>query len=161
MATSGSKEAGLRSVGDPLERHTFSGYSRHFWSAKIPRSQHNELVWVNHWYTPEDLRSSAPAQRHKFLAQPQLNLSTLPTHWTRQNEAPLRLFSRSHEERRIQSSHPSSRCEEWSTLRQMLPSKGHCNRHLPPKWGTGTSTPPTWEQKVPKRFPVINSPMTK
>ena len=160
MATSG-QEAGLGSVGDPLERHTFSGYSRHFWSAKIPCSQHNELVWVNHWYTPDDLRSSAPAQRHKFLAQPQLNLSTLPTHWVRQNEAPLQLFSRSREERRIQSSHPSSHCEEWSTLRQMLPSKGHCNRHLPPKWGTGPSSPSTWGQRVPKRFPVINSPMTK
>lgn len=160
MATSKSSRM-ENSVGDPFTRRTFSGYSRHFWSARIPRDQVNDLVWVNRWYTPEDLRSSAPAQRHKFLAQRQPSLSILPAHWVPLSESPLRSFSRSHEERHIQTSHPSSRCEEWSTLRQMLPSKGHCRRHLPPKWGTGASTPPSWGRKLPKRFPAINSPMTK
>lgn len=152
------------SVGDPLRANTFSGYSRHFWSAKFPRNRQNDLVWVNRWYTPEDLRGSAPAQRHKFLSQPHPSLSAIPAHWVPLNnsdETPLKSFSRSHEERRIQTTHPSSRCEEWSTLRQMLPSKGHCGRHLPSKWGTGTSTPPTWTNRTPRRFPVINSPMTK
>ena len=153
------------SVGDPLKRNTFNGYSRHFWSAKFPRDRQNSLVWVNRWYTPKDLRSTTPSQCHKFLAQPQPTLSNIPSHWipidNSISEAPPRSFSRSHEERRIQTSHPSSRCEEWSTLRQMLPSRGHCSRHLPPKWGTGHSAPPTWADRVPRRFAVINSPMTK
>ena len=159
MADCSRKEAGSQT--DYSTRGSFSGYSRHFWSARIPRNRQNDVVWVNRWYTPEDLRSSAPTQRHKFLAQPQPGLSTLPAHWLKQNDPPLRVFSRSHEERRAHTSHPSSRCEEWSTLRQMLPSRGHCCRHLPPKWGTGISTPPSWGNKAQKRFPVINSPMTK
>lgn len=149
------------SVCSPLGRRTFAGYSRHFWSAKIPRDRHNELVWVNRWYTPEDLRSSTPVQRHKFLAQPLPALSSLPSHWVPLSEAPLKSFSRAAEEDRAQISAPSSRCEQWSTLRQMLPSKGHCIRHQPPKWGTGIPTPPVCSSRKPKRFPHINSPMTK
>lgn len=64
---------------NPLNRrHTFAGYSRHFWSARVPRDRHNELVWVNRWYTPEDLRSSTPVQRHKFLSQPLPSPGSLP-----------------------------------------------------------------------------------
>ena len=159
MADCSRKEAGSQT--DPSTVGTFSGYSRHFWSAKIPRDRQNELVWVHRWYTPEDLRSSATTQRHKFLAQAQPGLTTLPAHWLKQNDPPLRAFSRSHEERRIHTSHWSSRCEEWSTLRQMLPSRGHCRRQSPPKWGTGISTPPGRGRTMPKRFPAINSPMTK
>ena len=122
---------------------------------------HDELVWVNKWYNPDDLRSSAPVQRHKFLAQPLPELSSLPSYWVPLCEAPLKSFSRAAEEKHIHVSSPSSRCEEWSTLRQMLPSKGQCKRCSHPKWGTGMSTPPTWSTKNLKRFPHINSPMTE
>ena len=142
----------------PLRRHTFAGYSRHFWSARIPKATHNDLVWVNRWYTPEDLRSSTPVQRHKFLTQ---HLPNLPSHWVPLSEAPLKSFSRATEEKHIHVSAQSSRCEQWSTLRQMLPSKGHCVHHQPPKWGTGVSTPPSWSIKKPRRSPHFNSPMTK
>ena len=144
-----------------LRKRTFTGYSRHFWSARIPRSRHNELVWANRRYTPDDLRSSTPVQRHKFLSTALSDLSSLPSHWVPLSEAPLKSFSRASEEKEIHTSAPSSRCEEWSTLRQMLPSNGHSLRHRPPKWGTGLSTPPCWSARKPKHFPHINSPMTK
>lgn len=148
--------------GGSLERRrTFAGYSRHFWSQRIPRDVHNELVWANRWYTPEDLRSSTPVQRHKFLSQPLPDLSSLPSHWVPLCEAPLKSFSRASEEKHVYASAPSTRSEEWSTLRQMLPSRGHCVRHQPPKWGTGAATPPAWSRKSLRRLPHINSPMTK
>lgn len=143
-------------------RHCFSGYSRHLCSAPLPRqSKHNQLVWVNRWYTPDDLRTIAPVQRHKFLAQPEPSLSSLPPHWVPLSEAPLKSFSRAAEDTGVYTSAPSSHCEQWSTLRQMLPSKGHSVRHIPPKWGTGFTTPPSWSQRTPRRSPHINSPMTK
>ena len=150
-------------VANPLGRRTFAGYTRHVWSAKFPRNRHNDLVWVNRWYTPEDLRSSAPTQRHKFLAQPQPVLNSLPIHWVPLSETPLKSFSRASEEKHLQVSDPSSRCEQWSTLRQMLPSRGHCEgaHSKPPKWGTGSSQSPPWSLRKPKRYPHINSPMTR
>ena len=149
------------SVGNPLRKRNFAGYSRHFWSARFRRDSHNDLVWVNKWYTPEDLRSSAPVQCHKFLSQPRPDLSSIPAHWVPTSEAPLKSFSRAAEEREVYVSNQSSRSEEWSTLRQMLPSKGSCVRQQPPKWGTGTDKPPSWSSKKTRRFPHINSPMTK
>ena len=32
---------------DPFRRHAFSGYSRHFWSAEIPKDYWNDLSWVH------------------------------------------------------------------------------------------------------------------
>ncbi len=144
-------------------KSTFSGYSRHYWSANIPREKHNEQVWVNRWYTPKDLRSTAPVQRHKFLAQPQTASGSLPTYWVPLAEAPLKSFSRASEEKRIQTSDPASRCEQWSTLRQMLPSRGHCEywHKKTSKWGSGSSLAPAWSSTKPKRYPHINSSMTK
>lgn len=145
------------------ERRCYPGYSRHLWSTQLPQhNKHTQLVWVNRWYTPDDLRTIAPVQRHKFLAQPVPSLSSLPDHWVPPSEAPLKVFSRAAEEEGVYaSSAPSSRCEQWSTLRQMLPSNGHCIQHIPPKWGTGFATPPSRSQRTPKQLPHINSPMTK
>lgn len=144
-------------------RRCFSGYSRHGWSAQLPSrgGKHDDLVWVNRWYTPDDLRAIAPVQRQKFLAQPLPCLSSMPPHWVPPSEAPLKSFSRAADETEVYISDPSSRCEQWSTLRQMLPSSGHCVRYIPPKWGTGYTAPPSRSQKTPRRFPHTNSPMTK
>ena len=93
------------------------------------------------------------------MAQPQPN--TIPTYWIPVPDIPMKYFSRSKEEKEIHISAPSSRCEQWSTLRQMLPSKGHSWHTLAPKWGTSHLRPPTWSAKRPRRFPHINSEMTK
>lgn len=142
-------------------KRTFAGYTRHFWSAKIPKDKQNELVWVDRWYPPADLHSSAPVQRYKFLAQPRPTY--LPKHWVPLSEAPLKSFSRASEEKQIQISDPASRSEEWSTLRQMLPSRGHCQytHKKTPRWGMTASLPPPWSSTKTKRYPHINSPMTR
>ena len=143
-------------------RRCFSGYSRHAWSVQLPsRDKHDALVWVNRWYTPDDLRAVAPVQRRKFLAQPPPSLSSLAPHWVPPTEPALKSFSRAADEKEVYASDPSSRCEQWSTLRQMLPSRGNCKRHIPPKWGSGFTSPPSRSLDTPRRFPHINSPMTK
>lgn len=88
------------------------------------------------------------------------SLHKLPTHWVPESEPPIKSFSRAKEEKRIHVCAPSTRCEQWSTLRQMLPSKGHCEHQRPPKWGTDLSHPPPQSARRPKRFPHINSSMT-
>lgn len=140
----------------------FAGFSRHFWAEKVPKDAANSVTWVNRWYNPKDLRDCAPLQTRKFPAQPTPNISSIPAHWVPQPEAPLSTFSRTAEEKAgPYGSSPSTRCESWSTLRQMLPSQGWPQRHCPPKWGTNISTAPDWYSRRQTRFPHINSPMTK
>ncbi|CAH1791022.1 unnamed protein product [Owenia fusiformis] len=118
-----------------------------------------ETVWVNKRYIPTDFRSTAPVPRYKIVA-PNL-LPEPPRYWVPLGEASLKTFDRAGDEESIYPSQPSSRCEEWSTLRQMLPSRGRPYRHSPPNWGTGASAPPQWTGKNQGRFPHINSPMTR
>ena len=139
---------------------TFAGYTRHYWSAKLPRNSNNELAWVKRAYNPDDLRSKTPAPRNKLLVE-SLPKSYAPDHWVPIPEAPLRSFSRQAEERLSYTHNPASRCVAWSTLRQTLPSKGHSQPKHPPKWGIGTTAPAGWSDRKPKRYPHINSPMTK
>ena len=143
-------------------RDTFSGYSKHFWSVVIPKDRYNEVVWGNRWHNPLDLRSETPVHLNKLTAQ-SLDQLALSDHWEQKPACPpLQSFSRSNEERAVYSAVPSSRCEQWSTLRGMLPSRGHCVRHQqPPRWGTSESSIPSWSASPPKRYPHINSPMTK
>ncbi|XP_046375975.1 uncharacterized protein LOC124148751 [Haliotis rufescens] len=115
-------------------------------------------VWVTKRYIPTDLRVTAPVPRHKFLAP--ADLPTVEEHWLPVGEPPLRSFDR-REEKMIYASHPSSRSEEWSTLRQTLPSRGGHKKPCPPNWGTGTSLPPIVTERTVSRFPIVNSPMTR
>ncbi|XP_003382544.1 PREDICTED: uncharacterized protein LOC100637192 [Amphimedon queenslandica] len=144
-------------LGLPNYRDTFAGFSKHFWAGSIPKDRWNELVWVDRWYNPLDNRSRTPSQRHKFLAQSRPNI---PQQWTLPEiSQPLGFFSRSKEQ---QSQFPDlkTRCERWSTLREMLPSRGHTLSARPPKWGTNESRPPVMSARRPKRYPHLNSPMT-
>ena len=140
---------------------TFAGYTRHYWSAKLPRNVNNELVWVKRIYNPEDLRCTTPAPRHKLLTEnPTKN--EVPDHWVSPIlEGAPRSFSRQAEERPSYTYNPASRCVAWSTLRQTLPAKGHSQPMHPPKWGVGTTEPARWSDQRPKRYPHMNSPMTK
>lgn len=140
----------------------FAGFSRHFWAEKVSKDATNNVTWVNRWYNPRDLRDCAPLQTRKFPTQRSSDLTSVPAHWVPQPEAPLSTFSRTAEEKGgPYGSSPSTRCESWSTLRQMLPSQGWPQRHRPPKWGTDLSTPPNWYNRRQARIPHINSPMTK
>lgn len=117
-----------------------------------------ETVWITKRYVPTDLRSTAPVPRHKLLAPKQLPFPD--RHWIPSLDPPLRSFERAHSEF-IYTSHPSTRCEDYSTLRQMLPSRGSVYKLNPPNWGTYYSLPPLIAENSPKRFPLVNSPMTR
>ena len=123
-----------------------------------PHVPEPQTVWVTKRYIPTDLRATAPVARHKLLA-PQ-SLPAADAHWVPSIDPPLRSFERT-PSRVIFVSHPSSRCEEFSTLRQMLPSSGSFWRRSPPNWGTSFGNPPALIDRPPGRFPKINSPMTR
>lgn len=140
----------------------FAGFSRYMCNAKV---DHVDTSWVLRRYNPSDLRSTAPVPRFKLqantIATDNTRLSP-PSHWVPQPEAPLRSFSRASEERRGGfSSSSSTRSEEWSTLRQMLPSRGWSLARRPPRWGADTTDAPSATETKQFRFPHTNSPMTK
>lgn len=117
-----------------------------------------ETVWVTKRYVPTDLRSTAPVPRHKLVAP--RTLPAVERHWLPTMDPPLRSFERS-TSAVIFPSHPSTRCEDYSTLRQMLPSRGSSFCLNPPNWGTSYSLPPLIAERPTKRFPMVNSPMTR
>ncbi|KAL5008898.1 hypothetical protein ScPMuIL_014479 [Solemya velum] len=136
-------------------------YSRYI--AGLRDSENNEArpetVWVTKRYIPSDLRTTAPVPRHKLLAPKILPASE--EHWVPVTDPPLWRFDRGFEGT-IFPSTPSTRSEEYSTLRQMFPSKGLPVKFSPQNWGTGTGRPPDYLEKLSrKRFPIINSPMTR
>lgn len=118
-----------------------------------------QTVWVNKRYIPTDLRSTAPVPRHKLLAP--RRLPNAESGWVPMGEASLRQYSRAGEEKNLYVSQPSTRSEDWSTLRQILPSKGLANKYSPPNWGTGHAYAPPMIGSRQTRFPHINSPMTR
>ncbi|XP_069118389.1 uncharacterized protein [Argopecten irradians] len=117
-----------------------------------------ETVWVTKRYIPTDLRVTAPVPRHKLLAPKEL--PPAEKHWVPTIEPPLRSFDRG-PEAAIFKSHPSTRCEEYSTLKQMIPSSGSLIRVAPPNWGTAGGVPIMHSLVPARRYPMINSPMTK
>lgn len=120
-------------------------------------SQEPETVWVTKRYIPTDLRTTAPVPRHKLFAPKQLPQPE--QHWVPPTDPPLKGFERKSLPI-IFKSHPSTRSEQYSTLRQMLPSNGSYGTFGPPRWGTGNGVPVVYESRPPRRFPMINSPMT-
>lgn len=74
---------------------------------------------------------------------------------------PIQHYSRHDEETTFYPFSLSTRCEEWSTLRQILPSKGRSIKQRPPRWGSDKSEDRKFTSKKEVRFPIINSPMTQ
>ena len=139
-----------------------SGYKCH--SSGQIRPETNDVVWVNKRYIPTDLRSNAPVPRSKFVYEqnaPSSLSAKIPQHWKQDVNQSLKTFSRHLEEEKWYPSSQATRCEEWSTLRQMFPSKGIPERQTNPRWGTGLPLSPHFQLGTEKRFPHINSPMTR
>ena len=144
-----------------IARRGFGGYTKHFWSVSIPKRPDNRLAWVNRWHNPDDSRHTTPSQAVKFTRN-SVPTSRVPSIWGPIPEPPLKCFSRVTEETGTFPSCHSTRCEQWSTLRQILPSKGFCTKRPPQKWGVSDAiTLPTVTPNIPKRYPKINSTMTK
>ena len=114
------------------------------------------LVWISKPYNPLDLRQNAPAARSKIVHQsaPSFEKSF------HTSEVALPLWGKKWASPYFASS-TSTRCEEWSTLKQMLPSRGFPMPQRPPNWGTGASSPPIYLQKRINRFPLVCNPMTR
>lgn len=127
-------------------------------AAKI-QPEENDVVWVNKRHDPQDLRSNAPVQRSKFICGPPDMQVAL--HWRRETQPSLKTFSRHLEEEKWYPTSQATRCQEWSTLRQILPSKGIPQREICPRWGTGMPLSPSFHPITQKHFPHINSPMTR
>lgn len=153
----------MASCADSVAKRGFGGYTKHFWSTTIPRKPYNKLAWVNRRHTPSDLRSTIPAQAHKFLDSHRPPCSVPPC-WVPRPEVPPRKSScdQTAEGRLLTPSSPATRSEEWSTLRQMIPSRGHYLRNKPQKWGTsGDLALPTISGNRPQDYPKVKSMMTR
>ena len=123
------------------------------------------VVWVNKRYIPNELRSTAPVPRHKFLNNP----TTKRRHGNKVEwmkpiiDSPVSCYKRGENEYTFHKASPAKQCQEWSTLRQMLPSKGTASIKSPPQWGINSPDPPSTSFGVKRhrgRFPIINSSMT-
>ena len=64
-------------------------------------------------------------------------------------------------EKAIYVSQHHTRCEQWSTLREMLPSRGRAEPAKQPNWGTGRAVPPSLVGTRASRYPVYDSEMTR
>lgn len=120
-----------------------------------------ETVWVSKRYDPNDGRDSAPVARYKTVSHPITDLSTLPSEWQPIKEPSRVDINRRKDESDTFPSLRSTRCEDWSTLREMLPSKGVPRRIEHPRWGTGLGPAPEMGSEPPRRHPIINSAMTR
>lgn len=91
------------------------------------------------------------------------NVAVLPSIssvWRRPVDPPIQFYARPDKEYKVFPYSPLSRCEEWSTLRQMLPSTGLVLKKYPPRWGSNPAEPVKFSGDKGVHFPIINSPMT-
>lgn len=155
MAASSMGQFGSHKIAWHLQRQGIEKY--------LPPLANDDTVWVTKRYVPTDLRAKAPVPRHKLIASDVKQLPMPEPFWIPSVERTNPWsFSREHEESgQSLVSQPSTRCEEWSTLRQMLPSRGSSLRQRPSNWGTGYIEPPDRTLNVQRSFPHINSPMTR
>lgn len=146
-----------------IYKHAWNRRLQHMHEQVDQQDPRNDVVWVTKRYIPSDLRVSAPVQRHKPMAVSVRSLPRPEKHWVPTSEASLRAYQKENSKPMTYRfvSQPSTRCEEWSTLRQMLPSGGWPCSLRPPNWGTGYGPPPKTADKLQRRFPHINSPMTR
>ena len=117
-----------------------------------------ELVWVMQPCNQEDPRHNIPVPRRKFIYKyppPKLDQALQPP-----DNGPLPRWGKKYATEYCPSVR-STRCEDWSSLREMLPSKGIPIRRIPPNWGTGVAPPPDYTRQKIRYFPIISSPMTR
>ena len=110
-------------------------------------------------YTPNAVQTTALAPRNRMISADYRTMPSLGNNYL----PPLQrsVMYQDMRQSRKYPSHPSTRCEDWSTLRQMLPSQGFSERLRPVNWGTGDTQPPYMSGQYPRRFAHLNSPMTR
>ena len=117
-----------------------------------------EVLWVIQSYHPRDTRHNVPVSRRKFLFEyPPKKLEKSfhpPEKNTLQPKAGKEYATP------FIPTFQNTRCEEWSTLRAMLPSRGLPIRKRESNWATAAREPPVMSSKKLSYFPRINNPMT-
>lgn len=125
----------------------------------------DDVVWVVKRYSPLDERFEAPVQRHKTVVPPcdlKQQMTCVPKQWIPPIDIlPPKSYIRPREETAVYPSMTSSRSEEWSTIRELLPSMGAPLRRSAPDWGSGAAPPPAMSVDRTTRFPQIESQMTR
>ncbi|KAH9509255.1 hypothetical protein Btru_046594 [Bulinus truncatus] len=122
-----------------------------------------EVVWIIKRYDPNDERTIAPVPRYKYFVTKPRPLSSIDRYWIPRNETPLTVFKeRTFADTKVfHLSHPATRSQEWSTLRQMLPTFSSVSRVEQQNWGVSSSDVATSVMKMPERLPHVNSCFTK
>ncbi|XP_065177689.1 uncharacterized protein LOC135808429 [Sycon ciliatum] len=146
------------------KRDAFAGFSRHQADAVLKAASRNpprsEVTWVHKTHCKNDERSVYPARTVKPMAEKYPPPEPVPKYWVQVPDAQLGTFSRESEETMHYRSCQGTRCEEWSSVREMLPSQGFPLPHLQKKWGTSGTEPPPNTSKRTKRFTHFNSTNT-
>lgn len=121
----------------------------------------DEIVWVQRRIDSIDPRFTAPVGRYRvLLADPRTLPAPVDPAWHRAPEYQQSQFWRPWEKISYVTQR-NSRSEEWSTLRQMLPSRGYFKPSRLTKWGIEVGRAPSPTDEPQLRFPQIRSPMSK
>ena len=119
----------------------------------------DEVVWVQRRINLQDPRFNAPVGRYKVILPDYRKLPAPCGAWIRTPEYQQSQFWRPEDQNTLVTQ-KNSRCEDWSTLRQMLPSRGYYKASVPPKWGIEAGRPPIPTDEPQTRFPQIRSTMS-
>ena len=124
-----------------------------------------EVVWVRKRLNPKiDPRFDVPATRFKVVVPDHRMVPGPPTDsaWIPPLDVPAGLYGARPvaEETAHYESQQNTRCEQLTTLRQMLPSRGIPNSVRPPKWTVNPSEPPAMVGHRQTHFPFLHCQMT-
>ncbi|EDV23670.1 hypothetical protein TrispH2_002450 [Trichoplax sp. H2] len=121
----------------------------------------NEVVWVSNKSTTDSTFTTIPVPKYKIIKEP-VDVNQVPDYWVPPlvEDMPISEATINKNEK-INPSEASTRCEEWSTLRQMKPSTTRLSKVASSSWGCTPPNIPAKEEKTPERHPKINSSMTR
>lgn len=121
----------------------------------------NEVAWVSDKNTTDTTFTTIPVPKHKIVKEA-LDINEIPDYWIPPLVEDLPVSEAEiNKNEKCKASLPSTRCEEWSTLRQMKPSTSRLTRLAASSWGCLPANIPAKEEDVPERYSKINSSMTK
>lgn len=119
----------------------------------------DEVVWARRRIDHIDPRFDAPVARYKVILPDYRKLPAPCGAWIRPPEYQQSQFWRPDDQNTFVTQR-NSRCEDWSTLRQMLPTRGYYKASVPPKWGIEAGRPPSPTDEPQTKFPQIRSTMS-
>ena len=121
----------------------------------------NEIAWVSNKNTTDITFTTIPVPKRKIIKKP-VDVEQIPNHWIPPFVEDLPVSEAViNKNEKCNASMPSTRCEEWSTLRQMKPSTSRLKKPASSSWGCLPTDIPTKEENVPEKYSKINSSMTK